>query len=120
MLCTLHLSNIVGKAATSFECDGCQHHASFHSLENKDEDAILRKWAEQEQHERETNTLQRQAIVGATRKRKRVADKPHNEMNMPGIFEVVDITGSTGDAAEEQLQQELVAPKKRPGRKPGN
>lgn len=37
-----------GQAATSFECDGCNHHASFHSLENPAEDAILQKWASQE------------------------------------------------------------------------
>ncbi|KAK8207922.1 hypothetical protein M8818_004175 [Zalaria obscura] len=36
------------KAATSFECDGCGHHASYHSLENPAEDAVLSKWAEQE------------------------------------------------------------------------
>ena len=32
------------KAATSFECDGCSHHASFHKMENKEEDELLSKW----------------------------------------------------------------------------
>ncbi|KAF2674144.1 hypothetical protein BT63DRAFT_473918 [Microthyrium microscopicum] len=32
------------KAATSYDCDGCGHHASFHILENKVEEEILKKW----------------------------------------------------------------------------
>ena len=32
------------KAATSFECDGCSHHASYHKMENKIEDEILARW----------------------------------------------------------------------------
>ncbi|KAF2155097.1 hypothetical protein K461DRAFT_311417 [Myriangium duriaei CBS 260.36] len=36
------------KAATYFECDGCAHHASYHSMENPEEDAILKRWAAQE------------------------------------------------------------------------
>ncbi|GAB7351623.1 hypothetical protein MBLNU459_g2236t1 [Dothideomycetes sp. NU459] len=37
------------KAATSFECDGCGHHASFHNLENPKEDKILQEWNNQQQ-----------------------------------------------------------------------
>ncbi|KAH9841164.1 hypothetical protein Tdes44962_MAKER07885 [Teratosphaeria destructans] len=55
------------KAATSFECDGCGHHASFHSLENPSEDAVLERWAEKTaEEEREM----RQAMGGAGKKRK--------------------------------------------------
>ena len=32
------------KAATSFECDGCSHHASYHKMENKAEDEIISRW----------------------------------------------------------------------------
>ena len=32
------------KAATSFECDGCGHHASFHKMENKADDEIISRW----------------------------------------------------------------------------
>ncbi|KAF2840242.1 hypothetical protein M501DRAFT_952394, partial [Patellaria atrata CBS 101060] len=32
------------KVSTSFECDGCGHHASFHSMENKNEDEIVKRW----------------------------------------------------------------------------
>ncbi|CAE6996622.1 hypothetical protein CFE70_000338 [Pyrenophora teres f. teres 0-1] len=32
------------KLASSYECDGCGHHASFHSMENKAEDEIRKRW----------------------------------------------------------------------------
>lgn len=35
------------KAATSFECDGCNHHASYHNLDNPEDDRVLARWAEQ-------------------------------------------------------------------------
>lgn len=56
------------KAASSFECDGCGHHASFHSLENPAEDAIRQKWSEEEAQAKE-----QQAAVGANKKRKMLA-----------------------------------------------
>ncbi|TKA78764.1 hypothetical protein B0A55_04124 [Friedmanniomyces simplex] len=56
----------VSEAATSFECDGCSHHASFHSLENPSEDAVLRKWAQEELDEKEHQA----AAATTTKKRK--------------------------------------------------
>ncbi|EMD97856.1 hypothetical protein COCC4DRAFT_200773 [Bipolaris maydis ATCC 48331] len=32
------------KSSSSYECDGCGHHASFHSMENKTEDEIRKRW----------------------------------------------------------------------------
>lgn len=32
------------KAATSFECDGCGHHASYHKMENKTEEELIKRW----------------------------------------------------------------------------
>nr|POE56415.1 hypothetical protein CFP56_50959 [Quercus suber] len=58
------------KAATSFECDGCGHHASFHSLENPSEDLVLQRWAEQQASDR-----QNQHTV-TTRKRKAILQGP--------------------------------------------
>ena len=78
------------KAATSFECDGCNHHASFHSLENPTEDAIVARWEAQEAEHR----MERQAIQGANKKRKRIAGKAANEeevLQLPGGFEIVDV-----------------------------
>ncbi|KEQ85761.1 hypothetical protein M438DRAFT_333710 [Aureobasidium pullulans EXF-150] len=63
------------KAATSFECDGCGHHASYHNLDNPSEDAILAKWSAQE--------AQTQAAITTTsarnNKRRRITSQPHNE-----------------------------------------
>lgn len=64
----LWLANCM-QAATSFECDGCNHHASFHSLENEAEDVILKKWSAQEADN------DAQSAGGASKKRRRIADK---------------------------------------------
>ncbi len=106
------------KAATSFECDGCNHHASFHNLENKDEDVILKKWAELQREE--SATTKSQAVVGAGRKRKRIIEKAQDQLDMPGVFEVIDDDKPPVDAADEQLQQELVGTKRRKGKKAGS
>ncbi|KAF2137226.1 uncharacterized protein K452DRAFT_204611, partial [Aplosporella prunicola CBS 121167] len=33
------------KISSSFECDGCTHHASFHSMASPADDAVLARWA---------------------------------------------------------------------------
>jgi hypothetical protein len=35
------------QSTSSFECDGCAHHASFHSMENKEEDEIRKRWEQE-------------------------------------------------------------------------
>lgn len=40
------------KADASFDCDGCGHHASFHDLENRREEEIVRRWKAEEQRNR--------------------------------------------------------------------
>ncbi|KAH7396916.1 hypothetical protein DE146DRAFT_658165 [Phaeosphaeria sp. MPI-PUGE-AT-0046c] len=35
------------KSASSYECDGCSHHASFHSMENKLEDDVRKRWEQE-------------------------------------------------------------------------
>lgn len=72
------------QAATSFDCDGCNHHASFHSLENVEEDAVLKKWSELES---------RDATEGASnKKRRRIAEKPANDVE---ILELSDGEGTS-------------------------
>lgn len=101
------------QAATSFECDGCQHHASFHSLENPNEDAVLKKWEAQESR----NSVQKQAIAGASRKRKRIADRAHNDEALSGIIELADGTDEVDAELEVQLQEELVGTRRKKGKK---
>jgi hypothetical protein len=43
------------QSASSYDCDGCSHHASFHSMENKQEDEIRKRW---ETESREKKFLQ--------------------------------------------------------------
>ena len=39
------------KAATSFDCDGCGHHASFHQLQNPQEEETVKRWREEASYE---------------------------------------------------------------------
>ncbi|GAB7326890.1 hypothetical protein MBLNU13_g10811t1 [Cladosporium sp. NU13] len=73
------------KAASSFECDGCSHHASFHSMENPAEDAIRQKWLEQE-----AQTKEQQAAVGASKKRKMLAQNTVNENDRIVVLDELD------------------------------
>ncbi|KAF1845038.1 uncharacterized protein K460DRAFT_405317 [Cucurbitaria berberidis CBS 394.84] len=49
------------KSSSSYECDGCAHHASFHSMENKYEDEVRKRWAQEAKDtaEREEEVQQR-------------------------------------------------------------
>lgn len=74
---------------------------------------MLKKWEEQENR----FVLQKQATIGASRKRKRVAAKPHNEEQLSDVVEVVEDTDEVDAEAEEQLQEELVGAKRKRGKK---
>jgi hypothetical protein len=63
------------QAATSFECDGCGHHASYHNLDNPSEDAILAKWSAQEK----IMSTQQQPTTSSRNKRKRITSQPHDD-----------------------------------------
>ena len=39
------------KAATSYDCDGCGHHASFHRMESKEDEEVAKRWKEQQELE---------------------------------------------------------------------
>lgn len=62
------LADASAQSTSSFECDGCAHHASFHSMENKEEDEIRKRW-EQEAREKTRSESQ-----DAERPRKRARE----------------------------------------------
>jgi hypothetical protein len=87
------------QAATSFECDGCGHHASYHNLDNPSEDAILAKWSAQD---RNTSAQQQQQQPTSSRnKRKRITSQPHddNQSTITIADEAPEITIGACDAA---------------------
>ncbi|KAL8779283.1 MAG: hypothetical protein Q9213_007015 [Squamulea squamosa] len=47
------------KASTSFECDGCGHHASFHKMDNHQDDETVRRWKTDE----EERVLRRKTLM---------------------------------------------------------
>ncbi|KAI7282999.1 hypothetical protein KC345_g3180 [Hortaea werneckii] len=81
------------KAATSFECDGCGHHASFHSLENPAEDAVIKKWSEQEAG----SSHSKQTAAGASNKKRRLLASTAAETGDADVVELdwPAISGST-------------------------
>ncbi|KAG9531842.1 hypothetical protein KCU93_g1501, partial [Aureobasidium melanogenum] len=82
------------KAATSFECDGCSHHASYHNLDNPSEDAILAKWSAQEK----TMTTQQQPTTSSRNKRKRITSQPHDDSQS-----TITITDDSSEVIEGAL-----------------
>ena len=96
------------QAASSFDCDGCAHHASFHSLENAAEDAVLQKWAEQQA----VTTKERQTITGASsKKRKLITEKPNEDegddlevIGDSGVHRAVGSTKTKGSKGMRELR----------------
>jgi len=66
------------KSSSTFECDGCAHHASFHNLENKAEDEIRKRW-EVEQKAKEDEAQLNNA--SKSRKRLRLTEGPETANN---------------------------------------
>lgn len=68
------------KAATTFDCDGCGHHASFHKMDNPQDDEVVRRWEQMRIDESHDNTA-----GGHTRRRtpeeEQVAPKRRRIMN---------------------------------------
>ncbi|KAK1061601.1 hypothetical protein LTR33_012671 [Friedmanniomyces endolithicus] len=81
------------KAATSFECDGCSHHASFHSLENPSEDAVLRKWAQQEADDKEQQAA---AAAATTTSKKRKLITQSAELDEDEVQMFLPVSGKRG------------------------
>ncbi|CAO2655546.1 Nn.00g043490.m01.CDS01 [Neocucurbitaria sp. VM-36] len=65
------------KSSSSYECDGCAHHASFHSMENKSEDELRKRW-EQEAREKAEREGEAEA---QSRPKKRVRAIEYNNSN---------------------------------------
>lgn len=64
------------KAATSFDCDGCGHHASFHRMESKEEEEIARRWKVEEASREHAQARVQEVFESVAPKRRRIADVP--------------------------------------------
>jgi hypothetical protein len=68
----------ISQSSSTFECDGCAHHASFHNLENKAEDEVRKRW-EVEQKAKEAEAQLNNAAK--SRKRLRLTEGPKTANN---------------------------------------
>lgn len=81
------------KAASSFDCDGCGHHASFHRMQNPEDEEAARRWKQEEAVRERTGTrvveVERfeEVLTGfGPGKRRRIEAAPE-------IFDLVDEEG---------------------------
>lgn len=75
------------QSGSTYDCDGCAHHASFHSMENPAEDEIRKRW-EVEEKERE-----KEGERAIARPRKRLRELEYGNVNaraMPGGLMSID------------------------------
>lgn len=88
------------KSFTTFECDGCAHHASFHSLENKAEDEIRKRW-EMEQRQKEAEAKENEVAARPKKRARQIGRvEPVGRVNRLMIEGVAEYTqgGAEGDA----------------------
>ncbi|KAK0338288.1 hypothetical protein LTR91_005381 [Friedmanniomyces endolithicus] len=97
-----HKASLMSPAATSFECDGCSHHASFHSLENPSEDAVLRKWAQQEADDKEQQAAA--ATITASKKRKLITQSAVLDEDEDEVPVFLPIAGKRGLTKSRQAR----------------
>jgi hypothetical protein len=97
------------QSTASFECDGCSHHASFHSMENPREDEIVRRW-EAEEKERQAISA---APVERAKKRPRRAIEAGDIRTAQGLAAPLarGLLGAAGilDAQGEGFVEEIEA-----------
>ncbi|KAF2130487.1 hypothetical protein P153DRAFT_366074 [Dothidotthia symphoricarpi CBS 119687] len=96
------------KSSSSYECDGCTHHASFHSLENKMEDEVRKRW------EQEVRDRAEKEEESRPKKRTRVIEYRAHEEGMEvvggqtngrkGRSAGVRTRGRTTDNADEDME----------------
>ncbi|KAI4944032.1 hypothetical protein J4E91_008887 [Alternaria rosae] len=93
------------KSSSSYECDGCGHHASFHTMENKTEDEIRKRW-EVEAKERSEQEVQQPPAKKRVR-----AIEYNNEEGVEDIF---------NELLLQEARTKKAAPKKKTGRAVGS
>ncbi|KAL8973581.1 MAG: hypothetical protein Q9197_002180 [Variospora fuerteventurae] len=98
------------KAATSFECDGCGHHASFHKMDSREDDETVRRWKNDARQEE----LGRSMLMSYTDRTNAVAG-----IGAPVRQEIQDrITVESSDEGakpDQDMEHQRRAPKRRRG-----
>lgn len=102
------------KSSSSYECDGCNHHASFHSMENKTEDEIRKRWELEAKEKAEQAEVQQ-------RPKKRVRAIEYNTVKgrtLGHSESEVDLGGVVGNNGSTAKTRSTTT--KKPGRAAGN
>ncbi|KAF2750035.1 hypothetical protein M011DRAFT_484695 [Sporormia fimetaria CBS 119925] len=84
------------KSASTFDCDGCGHHASFHLLENPQEETIRKRW------ETEANATSDAVDTQSERPRKRLREISYGNASFADITSRLLSGGIDGAGSMEQ------------------
>jgi hypothetical protein len=95
------------QSASSYDCDGCNHHASFHSMENKVEDEIKKRWEQEAKDKADRDGLAQQRPI----KRVRTIEYQASSSTAPG--EELDETFGFAAANGRTSAKSRIAPKKK-------
>lgn len=102
------------KAATSFDCDGCGHHASFHRMESRAEEETARRWAVEREGEGEGERVVMERFVVAPEKKKNMRRRRIGGVERDVVVEVLE--GGEEEEEEEEEWGPVVVGRKRKGR----
>ncbi|KAI4125564.1 MAG: hypothetical protein LQ338_004168 [Usnochroma carphineum] len=91
------------KAATSFECDGCGHHASFHKMENRQEEEAVEEWRLLQQFQEAQQAPALNQVREATR-RAETRLRQRGRLRENDFLEVTDADSDDGVRVIEDVQ----------------
>jgi len=93
--------------ATSFECDGCGHHASYHAMENPAEEAIAKRWKEEEKEQQKEQEAMDASTGPKKRPRKAIENEPSVQSLQPfGRARIVSTTKTRTTAAARSTKRQ--------------
>ncbi|KAL8917551.1 MAG: hypothetical protein Q9172_005807 [Xanthocarpia lactea] len=108
------------KVSTSFECDGCGHHASFHKMANYADSAVEKNWKVEEDRALERSALTEVTNVRAEeagRQRPRQRQIEAGPSNGDDILRILKVTAPEGDGYDESRLLESLVPRRATKRK---
>ncbi|KAF2091668.1 hypothetical protein K490DRAFT_61100 [Saccharata proteae CBS 121410] len=87
--------------STSFECDGCSHHASFHNMSNAVDDAVVAAWAEKARQQQQQQEQERSAASRSNKRPRRAIEAAPRELGLDGLAELDVVAAAEGDGDGE-------------------
>ena len=94
------------QATSSFDCDGCGHHASFHTMENPGEQEIVRRWQATAEAEAQAQALLQSAAPARKRARNAIEAAPSEHARL-----VVGLSNRAGESSAQDAAPDSASTK---------